>query len=375
MSDKHFMQMALDLAAKGKGRTSPNPMVGAVLVRGNRVVGQGWHKRCGADHAEIVALRQAGAKAAGARLYVTLEPCFHYGRTPPCVDRVIAAGVTDVVIAMKDPNPRTNGRSIRKLRRAGVKVRVGVLREEAASLNEAFLKYITTGMPFVVAKCAQSLDGKIATAHGRSKWITCEQARNYAHQLRDSFDAILVGINTVLRDDPRLNGARKTKHLKKVVLDSSLRTSPKAKLFEGARPSDCFLAVTSDTAPLKRIKFFQDKGVNVIVCPAQKDGVDLKWLFKELAKQEITSILIEGGGRVIGSALRQQLVDKMHIYVAPKIFGDQDALSAVRGLHPADIGQVVQLKDLDYQRIGTDILITAYPVSQKTIGLHVQRDH
>lgn len=364
MSDKDFMQRALDLAAKGKGRTSPNPMVGAVLVKGGRVVGQGWHKRCGTDHAEIAALKHAGAKAAGARLYVTLEPCFHYGRTPPCVDRVIAAGVKDMVIAMKDPNPQTNGKSIRKLRRAGIKVTAGVLQEEAESLNEAFIRYITSGMPFVVAKCAQSLDGKIATARGRSKWITCKQARDYAHKLRDDFDAILVGINTVLRDDPRLNGARKARPLKKIILDSSLRISPKAKLFEGVRPSDCFLAVTSK-APLKRVKFFQDKGVNVVVCPAQKDGVDLKWLFKNLAKQEITSILIEGGGRVIGSALRQKLVDKMHVYVAPKIFGDQDALSAVRGLHPADIGQVVQLRDLEYQKIGTDILVTA----------RVQRDH
>jgi diaminohydroxyphosphoribosylaminopyrimidine deaminase/5-amino-6-(5-phosphoribosylamino)uracil reductase len=367
MSDKYFMQMALDLAAQGKGRTSPNPMVGSVLVKGNRVVGEGWHKRCGADHAEIVALKQAGAKAAGARLYVTLEPCFHYGRTPPCVDQIIKSGIKEVIIAMKDPNLRTNGRSILKLRRAGVKVRVGVFREEAASLNEAFVKYITTGMPFVVAKCAQSLDGKIATARGRSKWITSEQARDYAHKIRDDFDAIVVGINTVLRDDPRLNGARKARPLKKIILDSSLRISPKAQLFAGVSASDCFLAVTSK-APLKKINFFQDKGVNVIVCPAQKDGVDLKWLFKELAKQEITSILIEGGGRVIGSALQERLVDKMHIYLAPKIFGDQDALSAVRGLHPADVHQSIQLKNLDYQRIGADILVTAYPTSREIKG-------
>lgn len=362
--DNRFMQMALDLAVKGKGMTSPNPMVGAVVAKGSRVVGVGWHKRCGADHAEIVALKRAGTKAAGARLYVTLEPCFHYGRTPPCVDKIIESGIKEVVIAMKDPNPRTNGKSIRKLRRAGIKVKTGVLEKEAAFFNEAFVRHITSGMPFVVAKCAQSLDGKIATAQGRSQWITCEQARDHARRIRDDFDAILVGITTVLRDDPRLNGVRKTRPLKKIILDSALRISPRAKLFDGVHPSDCFIAVTSQ-APLKKIKFFSDKGVHVIVCPAQKGGVHLKWLFKALAKREIMSILIEGGGRVVGSALQKKLVDKMHVYVAPKIFGDQDALSAVRGLHPADIHQVIQLKNLDYQRIGTDILITAY----------VQRDH
>ncbi len=359
MSDNYFMQMALDLAMKGKGRTSPNPMVGAVIVKGKRVVATGWHKRCGADHAEIAALKKAGGRARGAKLYVTLEPCFHYGRTPPCVDKVIESGIREVVIAMVDPNPLTRGKSIAKLRRAGIKVKVGILRPAAQRLNETFVKYMRSKMPFVAAKCAQTLDGKIATVTGESKWITSSRTRAYARRVRDEFDAILVGVNTVLRDDPRLNGARATRRLKKIILDSSLKTPLKARLFKSVRPADCIIAVTRKAPPAK-IKQFQIKGARVITCPVKDGRVDLKWLLKALAKEEITSILMEGGARVIGSALKEKLVDKLYIYVAPKIIGDQDALSSVVGVDTVNIGKSIRLKNLTSRNIGQDILIIGY---------------
>lgn len=362
MSDRYFMQMALNLAAKGKGRTSPNPMVGAVVVQGNRVIATGWHKRCGADHAEIVALKKAGARARGARLYVTLEPCFHYGRTPPCVDKIIQSGIREVVAGMVDPNPLTRGKSIAKLRRAGIKVKAGILRPQARQLNEVFVKYIRSKMPFVAVKCAQSLDGKIAAAAGGSKWITSARARGYARRIRDEFDAICVGINTVLRDNPRLNGARKTKRLKKIVLDSSLQTPLSARMFARGGSRDCLIAVTRKASPAK-IRQFQDKGARIIICPVKDGHVDLKWLLKALAKEEITSILMEGGAHVVGSALKQRLVDKLFIYVAPKIIGDQDALSAVAGVPAADINRAIRLKNMTLKNIGRDILITGYPTS------------
>ena len=359
MSDNYFMQMALELARKGKGQTSPNPMVGAVIVKGNRVIARGWHQHCGADHAEIVALKKAGARSRGAKLYVTLEPCFHYGRTPPCVDKVIKSGIREVVIGMVDPNPLTRGKSIAKLRRAGIKAKVGILRRDAEELNEVFMKYMRSRMPFVAAKCAQTLDGKIATATGHSKWITSSQARDYARRIRDEFDAICVGVNTVLRDNPRLSGTRKTKRLKKIVLDSSLKTPLTARLFKGVKLCDCLIAVTRK-APSPKVKQFQKKGIRIIICPAKDGHVDLKWLLKALAKEEITSILMEGGAHVIGSALKQGLVDKLFVYVAPKIIGDQDALSSVVGIDTVNVGRSIRLKNLTSRPIGQDILITGY---------------
>lgn len=359
ISDVDYMRQALQLASQGKGRTSPNPMVGALIVKGNRIIASGWHKRCGTDHAEIVALKKAGKRARGARLYVTLEPCFHYGRTPPCLDAIIKSGIQEVIIAMVDPNPLTHGQSITKLKRSGIKVKVGVLRQDAQDLNEVFIKYICRKMPFVVAKSAQSLDGKIATATGQSKWITSEQTRRYARQVRDGFDAICVGVNTVLRDDPKLSGVKKDKRLKKIILDSSLKTPFSAQLFKDTDLSDCFLAVTQKASLLK-IKQFQKKGVRVIVCPSKDGGVNLGWLLKALAKEEITSILMEGGAQLIGNALKEGLVDKMFIYVAPKIIGDQNALSAVVGLNTFDVNKSIQLKKMTFHNIGPDLLVTGY---------------
>ncbi len=287
---------------------------------------------------------------------MTLEPCFHFGRTPPCVDAVIRAGIRKVVIGMRDPNPRTNGRSIAGLRRAGIKVRTGILKHELQILNESFIKYIRYGMPFVVTKTAQTLDGKIATAAGESQWITSPAARAFARRQRDRFDAILVGINTVRQDDPALNAARPSKRLKKIVLDPGLSINPRARLFRGVPPENCILAVTRK-APLATVDTFRRRGVRVVVCPSRKEGVCLQGLMRELAKLEIASVLIEGGSRVVGSALRQGVADKMHVYIAPRIIGDGDALSSVTGLKTLRLRQAVTLRHVAVQRIGPDLFV------------------
>ncbi len=359
MIDIGYMRKAQKLALKAKGNTSPNPLVGSVIVKGNKIIAEGWHHRCGADHAEIVALKKAGQRAREACMYVTLEPCHHFGRTPPCVDQIIQSGIKEIVIGMKDPNPLTNGKSIAKLRRAGIKVKVGILQKDLRVMNEAFVKYAKIKMPFIAIKSAQSLDGKIATATGHSKWITSEATRRYARSIRDEFDAILVGINTVLKDDPKLNGSKKTKYPKKIILDSSLKVSIKARLFSGVKPSDVFL-VTTDKAPERKRKAFLKKGVNVIVCPRRKRLFDLKWLFKELAKQEITSILVEGGAHVIGTVLKEGLADKAYVYIAPIILGDQKALSSVVGIETKNINKALRLKRTTFRQIGQDVLIEAY---------------
>lgn len=358
-NNQKYMKLAMQLALHARGQTSPNPMVGAVIVKANRIMATGFHPRAGGDHAEIVALKKAGARARGAKLYVTLEPCYHYGRTAPCVDAVIKSGVREVIIGMRDPNPLTNGKSVAKLRKAGVRVAVGVLEKELKQMNEPFIKFITQKIPFTVAKCAQTIDGKIATATGDSKWITCEESRHSARRLRDDFDAILVGVNTVLKDNPRLNGASKQKSLKKIILDPSLKISLKANLFKKVCLSDCVVAVTSK-APKGKIHIFQNLGIHVIVCPARQRLINLKWLFKELAKHEIISILIEGGAHTIGSALKSGLVDKMHIYIAPKILGDKRALSSVVGFNIIKMDQTIVLKDVSVEKIRDDIFIQAY---------------
>ncbi len=265
----------------------------------------------------------------------------------------------EVIIGMKDPNSLTNGKSIAKLRQAGIATRVGFLKDELGIMNEAFIKYIKTKMPFVVTKTAQSLDGKIATAKGQSKWITSEAARRFARSFRDEFDAILVGINTVLKDDPKLNGSKAARRLKKIVLDPSLKISLKARLFSGTRPSDCIIA-TSAKASDKKKKVLDKRGFTVIVCPYRDGQLDLKWLFKELAKQAIMSILVEGGAHVIGSVLRERLADQMVIYIAPKIFGDQRALNSVVGLRMQNVSKAIELKRMTFREIGGDLMIKGY---------------
>jgi diaminohydroxyphosphoribosylaminopyrimidine deaminase/5-amino-6-(5-phosphoribosylamino)uracil reductase len=267
--------------------------------------------------------------------------------------------VKQVIVGMRDPNPLTNGKSILKLRRAGISTRVGVLQEDCERVNEPFIKYIKRRLPFVVAKCAQTLDGKVATATGQSQWITSSQTRDFARRRRDEFDAILVGIQTVLKDNPSLDGVKRIRRIKKIIVDSRLQIPFNARLFTDTRPEDCLIATTR-LAIKTKISRLEQKGVRVLVCPLRQGRVNLTWLFQQLAKQEITSVLIEGGARIIGSAIHEQLVDKMHVYIAPKIIGDQKALSSMVGLDITNVNRAVSLNIHDVQRIGKDILIEAY---------------
>ena len=338
--DKKYIKIALGLAAKAKGMTSPNPCVGAVIVKNGRIVGKGYHRFAGGPHAEIYALRQAGKKAKGATLYVSLEPCGHYGRTPPCVDAIITAGIRRVVAAMKDPNPKNNGKSIVALRRKGITADVGILEEEARILNEDFIKYITRKMPFVVVKVAESLDGKIATKTGNSKWITGGPAREFVHKLRSEVDAIMVGAGTILKDDPLLTARIKGKKVKqplRVILAGKTKIPAKARV------------LTS-------------KGGGVIIA-ATKDNsgkVDIRSFLKELAKREITSVLIEGGGETIGSAFEAGVVDKVYFFIAPKIIGGRQAVTSVEGDGIEKVSKAIRLNKVALHKMGEDILVEGY---------------
>ncbi len=359
MNDLDYMKLAMDLALKAKGKTSPNPLVGALIVKNNRIVGRGYHLFCGGDHAEVVALKAAGAKAKGAKLYVTLEPCSHFGRTPPCVDKIILSGIKEVIVGMIDPNPLNNGKSIQKLRRAGIKVKLGILEDKLSQMNEWFIKFIRQKMPFVVVKWAQTLDGKIAAKNGHSKWISSEKSRDYARSLRGDFDAILVGINTILKDNPHLKAAEKSKHLKKIILDTRLKIPLGANIFKETSPCDIFIATTKK-APKQRVEALLKKGTNVIICPQRKDRIDLKWLFKDLGRREIASVFVEGGAAVLGSVLKENLADKAIVFVAPTIMGDQDALSAVKGISINNVNHAIPLCCLTLGTIGSEIVVEGY---------------
>ena len=344
-----YMNRAYDLALKGWGRTLPNPMVGAVVVKAGKVVGEGWHAFCGGPHAEVAAFAQAGAKTRGADVYVTLEPCAHFGRTPPCTQAIIAAGIKRVFVGVEDPNSLMRGKSLKFLRKAGIAVEAGFLQEELTRLNEVFNKYITTRMPFVTAKIAQTIDGKIAALSGESKWITSQETRDYSRELRFGFDAILVGINTVLKDDPGLNAVPQ-KPIKKIILDTHLRLPPKAKLFHNSDPQNIF--VFTAAKPKKNYD------ATIVQSPLRQGHVDLGWVMKYLGQREISSVLIEGGSQTIGSALAQGLVDKMMVYIAPKILGE--GLESVRGLKTKKLSQAINLKNISAGRIGEDILLEGY---------------
>ncbi|MCA3012814.1 MAG: bifunctional diaminohydroxyphosphoribosylaminopyrimidine deaminase/5-amino-6-(5-phosphoribosylamino)uracil reductase RibD [Myxococcaceae bacterium] len=324
-ADERFMRLALDEARKGLGRTHPNPAVGAVVVKGGKVIARGFHARAGTAHAEAVALAQAGARAKGATLYSTLEPCDHFGRTPPCTQAILEHGVRRVVYGSADPNPLVDGKGVRRLRRAGVAVTGGVLEAECDALNEPFLKVMRSGLPFVTVKAGVTLDGKIATAAGRSKWITSEAARASAHGLRDRVDAIVVGAGTVLADDPalttRVPGGR---HAVRVVLDPRLRTAPTAKVYASNGPR--VVVVTARPAGSVRTRAFSRRGVEVLTVAAGPAGLDLDAALRALARQGALHVLVEGGAHTIGRFLSAGLVDELVLYMAPAVFG-ADGLS------------------------------------------------
>ncbi|NPV70491.1 MAG: bifunctional diaminohydroxyphosphoribosylaminopyrimidine deaminase/5-amino-6-(5-phosphoribosylamino)uracil reductase RibD [Firmicutes bacterium] len=358
--DEYYMRQALDLAAKARGDTSPNPMVGALVVRDGVVVGSGYHERAGTPHAEIHALRAAGEMAKGATLYVTLEPCCHHGRTPPCVDSVIAAGIKRVVAAMVDPNPKVAGNGLDSLRRAGIEVTVGVLAGQAARLNEVFVKHITTGLPFVLLKMAMTMDGKIATRTGDSRWITGEEARRRVHQLRREYDAVLVGVGTVLEDDPRLTVRLVDgRDPARVVLDAHARTPPTARIVRNDSRAPAII-VAGERAPESRVRDLRACGAEVWILPESRGRIVWRRLLEELGRRELPSLLIEGGAEVAASALASRIVDKVAFFMAPKIAGGRTAPGPVGGPGILRMADALPVSGVDVQRVGDDILIEGY---------------
>ncbi len=360
MGDLEYMRLALELAAKARGRTSPNPMVGAVVVRDGRIIGRGFHPRAGEPHAEIFALSAAGEAAKGATMYVSLEPCCHQGRTGPCTEALIRAGVDRVVVAMRDPNPLVGGKGIERLREAGIEVVEGVLEKEARRLNEVFVKYVTRRLPFIVLKAAISLDGKIAAHTGDSRWITGPESREYGHRLRDTYDAILVGAGTVRKDNPSLTtrlpeGGRDPV---RIVLDSRGSISPSSRVIQQDSDAPTIVAVTGRARDAD-LQALEDAGAIVIVAG---DGprVDLQLLMRELVQREITSVLVEGGGEVHASFLAEGLPDKLVWFIAPKIIGGTGAPGPVGGSGIERMAEAPVLEELVVKRLGPDICVEGY---------------
>ncbi len=365
MLDREFMSMALELAARAAGRTAPNPMVGAVVVKDGKIVGKGYHARAGTPHAEIHALREAGGEARGATLYVTLEPCCHHGKTGPCTEAVIEAGITRVVAAMTDPNPLVAGKGLKRLQESGIEVVWGLMEDEARNLNEVFVKYITTRRPFVVLKAAMTLDGKIATKSGDSRWITGALSREYVHRLRDRYDAIMVGINTVLADNPslttRLPGGE-GRDPARIVLDSAARTPPDARLITQDSRAPVIIAVTA-AAPGERIKALEAAGARVIVQQKNYGRVDIAALMSALASMEITSLLVEGGGQVHASFLESRVADKVVWFIAPKLIGGVSAPGPVSGDGVELLNEAIRIERVNVKSFGEDICVEGYLAS------------
>ncbi|MBT9160252.1 MAG: Riboflavin biosynthesis protein RibD [Dehalococcoidia bacterium] len=355
----NYMQHALSLAKKALGNVSPNPAVGAVVVNNGRIVGEGYTQPPGSPHAEIVALTQAGEAARGAAMYVTLEPCCHYGRTPPCTQAIITGGVEEVHMAMLDPNPLVSGKGRQQLEASGIKTYLGEREQEAREMNEAYIKFITTGIPFVTAKFAMSLDGKTATRSFDSQWISNDWSRECVHRARWITDAIMVGLNTVLRDDPRLT-ARTTegeRYPLRVIVDSHGQTPPAARVLQS--PGRALIATTT-AIELIRANQYADIGAEVLTLPPRNGLVDLDKLFKVLGEREITSVLVEGGSLLLGSLFDLGLVDKVLVFIAPIIVGGSEALTAVGGEGVASMAEALRLKQVRVERLGDDIMVSGY---------------
>lgn len=355
------MRRALRLARRGVGRTSPNPAVGCVIVKDGQIVGEGWHRKAGTAHAEVHALAQAGDLARGAEVYVTLEPCSHYGRTPPCADALIESKVSRVLIGMSDPNPLVSGKGIEKLRSAGINVQCGIMKRECIRLNEPFIKHVTSGMPFVTLKSAMTLDGKTATSIGESKWITNEMSRRYVHKLRAMVDAVMVGVGTVLADNPQLNCRLpgRAKDPLRIVVDSRLRTPPDSRVLSRDLSGNTIIAtIEKDPA---RLSGLEKIGAKVLAC-AEKDGkVDLKDMLKRLGSCGIQSILLEGGRSLASTALHEGLIDKFLLFYAPKVLGGEDGFGLFSGKGVEKMECAVTLKNIAVRRFGEDIMVEAYP--------------
>ncbi len=354
ISHKKYIDIAIKLAEKGKGQVSPNPLVGCIIVKRGKIVGRGYHKKFGQEHAEMMALKGAGKKAVNATMYCSLEPCSHWGKTPPCTESIVESGIREVVIGIEDPNPLVEG--FRELKFRGIKTKIGIQRQHAKKLNEAYLRYAKSKKPFVILKVAMSLDGKIATSTGDSKYITSRDARKFVHEMRNDVDAIMVGINTVLRDNPQLNARLvRGNNPIKVIVDSTLKISERSKVLKG--PSKVIIA-TTNKAPKKKIDKLHHKGIKVIVVNSKAGMVDLKELMKELGKNQITSVMIEGGSHLNASAIKEKIVDKILIFTAPKIIGN--GLGAISNLGIKKIDKAIKLKSVSTKKIGKDLLVEGY---------------
>lgn len=359
-----YMLRALRLAEKGRGKTSPNPMVGALVVSNGRVIGRGYHHAAGEPHAEVLALQQAGRRAKGATLYVTLEPCSHLNkRTPPCVPAIIRSGIRRVVIAMIDPNPLVRGRGVAQLRRAGLSVTVGIARHEAEQVNRSYSHWVKTQRPYVTLKAGMTLDGQIATVSGESQWITGEESRREVHRLRAQADAIVVGIGTVLKDDPALT-ARRVPALKKlaakqplrVVVDSRLRISPSAKILSQQRQAPTVVMTTMAASSSKRA-MLKRRGVETLTVPAAHSRVKLLPLLKRLGQRGITNIIVEGGSELNAAFLKAKLINEVRLYLAPRLLGGATSIGVFGGEGPRRLTQACQLRNMRTRRVGTDLVI------------------
>ena len=359
MEGKMFMQRALDLAKLGAGFVNPNPMVGAVIVKDGKIIGEGYHKKYGDLHAERNALkdcRERGNNPKDATIYVTLEPCCHHGKTPPCTEAIIESGISKVVIGTLDVNPLVAGRGAEILSNSGIRVEIGLLEKECKELNRIFNKYMTEKRPYVLMKYAMTADGKIATVSGESKWITGEKARENAHKLRKRFAGIMVGVSTVISDNPSLDCRldESTKNPVRIICDSYLRTPLDATVVKTANEIETIIATSSEDK--EKIAQYQERGCKVLVVPSSEKGINLKYLMKALGEMGIDSVLLEGGGTINYSALESKIVDEIHIHMAPKIFGG-NSKSPVEGLGISDISQAVKLNPIRTTWAGKDLII------------------
>ncbi len=359
--DKKFMAIAIGLAKKAEGMTNPNPMVGAVVVKNGRVVGRGYHKKCGLPHAEVNAIRSAGAQSKGATLYVTLEPCDHYGRTPPCTNAIVKSGIKRVVMGMKDPNPITNGRGIKKLNKYGIKTTIDVLGSESAAINRPFIKFVIKKLPFVRQKMAESIDGNLATKSGDSKWISSEESRKYVQVLRSKVDAVMVGVNTVLKDDPsllsRIPGAKQPL---RVIVDSKLRVPYSANIFKTSGRHSVIL-VTTKEASFKKAERLAKRGISVLFCKRKNGRVDLRDLLKKMSWLKVIDIMVEGGGELAAGLIENKLVDEFIFFISPQIIGGRDARTSVEGSGVNKVKDAMRLKNVSVRMCADDILVIAEP--------------
>jgi len=358
--DIKYMRRAVELSKKGSGFVNPNPLVGAVIVKNGKILGEGYHEYFGGPHAEINALKNV-IEAKDATLYVTLEPCNHFGKTPPCTDRIIMEKFSKVVIGMKDPNPLVNGKGIKRLKTAGINVETGILKNEIQKLNEVYRKFITTGHPFIALKTAMTLDGKISTFTGDSKWISNEKSRRLVHELRHRYSAIMIGVNTVIKDDPELTNRSEHAHKKnpvRIIVDSNGRTPANARVLKSAE-AKTIVAVTKNTGQ-DFIKMVTDSGGEVIVCPEKNKKVDLSFLVETIGKRGIDSILLEGGSTLNFSAIEEGIVDKVYSFISPKLLGGEKANTPLGGAGFGKVSQAITLRIEEIISLDEDLMIESY---------------